>query len=266
MTSLFDPGAYADAKIQILGDPDYLMREAAPGINEVYKQFYQDDGYTINPNGGQVFIEIAFNEGIDYDINAGTMEINDSIFFWDYPESVMSKVKGVSYQVRECESVFKGGKFTQTLQLSINTMPDAVEAAEKAAAERSKLTGTDQIGQTTNGDVRTGNSQSGSSPTPGSNANSGSANTGLGYDEFAGVDEAVRQNAEIDANKSASINQLTPTNNAINSMVASGELEPGGSTQAGSSNWYDAGGRETTNNESLTDTRTGAAVVGEPGA
>ena len=277
MTSLFDPGAYADAKIQILGDPDYLMREAAPGINEVYKQFYQDDGYTINPNGGQVFIEIAFNEGIDYDIGTGAMTINDSIFFWDYPENVMSKVKGVSYQVRECESVFKGGKFTQTLQLSINTMPDAVEAAEKAAAERSKSNVTEQIGQTTNGDVRTGNNQGGSSPTPGSNANSGSANTGLGYDEFAGVDDQVQRNAEADAAllRESLIGTTTtesiPTNNATNTSVATDDsVAKAGTTQAGSNNWYDAGGRETTNNESLTNTRTGgsstAAVVGEPGA
>ena len=270
MTSLFDPGAYADAKIQILGDPDYLMREAAPGINEVYKQFYQDDGYTINPNGGQVFIEIAFNEGIDYDINTGTMTLNDSIFFWDYPENVMSKVKGVSYQVRECESVFKGGKFTQTLQLSINTMPDAVEAAEKAAQERNKP---QQISQGTTGDVRNGNSQGGSTPTPGSNSNNGSANTGLGYDEFAGVDEAVQRNSEADAEllresrRGAGTTASIPTNNATNTTVATDDsVSNAGTTQAGSNNWSGAGGRETTNTESLTDNRTGgAAIVGEPG-
>jgi hypothetical protein len=269
MTSLFDPGAYASARIQILGDPDYLMRETAPGINEVYKQYYQDDGYTINPNGGQVFIEIAFNEGIDYNIGTGTMDINDSIFFWDYPDNVRSKVKGVSYQVRECESIFKGGKFTQTLQLSINTMPDAVDAAEKAAAER---TTTQQNTQGAS-DVRTGNSQGGSTPTPGSNNNNSSANSGLAQDDATGVDQAVQANAEADAEllresrRGTVATASVPTGNANNTSVATDDsVTNSGTTQAGAANSYDSGGRETTNTESANDSRTGSApVLGEPG-
>jgi hypothetical protein len=277
MTSLFDPGSYAQARIQILGDPDYLMREAANGINEVYKQFYQNDGFTINPNGGQVFIEIAFNEGVDYgatvngnnigpnDNGTGVMTINDSIFFWDYPDSVKSgpnAIKGVSYQVRECESVFKGGKFTQTLQLNINEMPDAVDAAAAAATQRASST-TNQIAQ---GDVRTPNSQAGNTPTPGTNSNSSSANTGLAQDDATGVDAAVQRNADADAKlatTSSNVNQLVPTGNAINTAVASGELEPGGSTQAGAANNGEEGGRETSNTNSTTptDTRTGEAIT-----
>jgi hypothetical protein len=278
MTSLFDPGAYAQARIQILGDPDYLMREAANGINEVYKQFYQSDSFTINPNGGQVFIEIAFNEGVDYgatvtgnnigpnDNGTGVMTINDSIFFWDYPDSVKSgpnAIKGVSYQVRECESVFKGGKFTQTLQLNINEMPDAVDAAAAAATERASSNTTNQIAQ---GDVRTPNSQAGNTPTPGTNSNNSSANTGLAQDDVTGVDAAVQRNADADAKiatTTANINQLVPTGNAINTAVASGELEPGGSTQAGIANNGEEGGRESSNTNSTTptDTRTGEAIT-----
>ena len=277
MTSLFDPGSYAQARIQILGDPDYLMREAANGINEVYKQFYQSDNFTINPNGGQVFIEIAFNEGVDYgatingtniipnDNGTGVLTINDSIFFWDYPDSVKSgpnAIKGVSYQVRECESVFKGGKFTQTLQLNINEMPDAVDAAAEAATQRANST-TNQIAQ---GDVRTPNSQAGNTPTPGTNSNNSSANTGLAQDDVTGVDAAVQRNADADAKlatTSSNVNQLVPTGNAINTAVASGELEPGGSTQAGTANNGEAGGRETSNTNSTTptDTRTGEAIT-----
>jgi len=278
MTSLFDPGAYAQARIQILGDPDFLMREAANGINEVYKQFYQNDSFTINPNGGQVFIEIAFNEGVDYgatingnnigpnDNGTGVMTINDSIFFWDYPDSVKSgpnAIKGVSYQVRECESVFKGGKFTQTLQLNINEMPDAVDAAAAAATQRSNSNTTNQVAQ---GDVRTPNSQAGNTPTPGSNSNSASANTGLAQDDVTGVDAAVQRNADTDAKlstTSAPVNQLVPTGDPVNTAVASGELEPGGSTQAGIANNGEEGGRETsnTNNTTPTDIRTGEVIT-----
>ncbi len=266
MTSLFDPGAYAQARIQILGDPDFLMREAANGINEVYKQFYQSDSFTINPNGGQVFIEIAFNEGVDYDNNTGTMKINDSIFFWDYPDSVKSgpnAIKGVSYQVRECESVFKGGKFTQTLQLNINEMPDAVEAAEKAAAERVQPAATNT---TTAGDVRTGNTQGGSTPTPGTNSNNSSANTGLQQDDVTGVDAAVQRNADADAQTSqtgTSTVGSTPTGDANNPTVANDDtVANSGTTTAGAAEQNDdAGGRENTNtnNTTPTDTRTGEA-------
>ena len=275
MTSLFDPGAYAQARIQILGDPDYLMREAANGINEVYKQFYQSDSFTINPNGGQVFIEIAFNEGIDYgatvadnmiqagDNGTGVMTVNDSIFFWDYPASVKSgpnAIKGVSYQVRECESVFKGGKFTQTLQLNINTMPDAVDAAEAAAAARATSNTTNN---TSSSDVRTGTTQAGTSPTPGSNNNNSSSNTGLQQDDATGVDAAVAANAAADAETpqtGTTTSGSIPTGNANNPTVADDDtVGNAGTTTAGSSDIADAGGRETTNtnNTTPTDTRTG---------
>lgn len=247
MTSLFDPGAYAQARMQILGDPDYLMREAAPGINEVYKQFYQDDNYTINPNGGQVFVEVSFNEGIDYDINSGTMDINDSIFFWDYPDNVRNKIKGVSYQVRECESVFKGGRFTQTLQMNINTMPDAVDAAEKAVTDR---TPTNTTNNTNKGDVRTGTTQAGSTPTPGTNTNNSSGGTGLAEDIAPSLTSATQRVIET---TTAAVNNalggtgITLTGNAANPIVASGELEAVGKTIAGIANNVEAAGREISN-------------------
>jgi hypothetical protein len=75
MTSLFDPGAYASAKIKILGDPDFLMQPAASSINSLYNQYYGTDGFTVNPNGGQVFIEINFREPQDYDISTGLISL-----------------------------------------------------------------------------------------------------------------------------------------------------------------------------------------------
>ena len=258
MTSLYDPGAYAQARIQILGDPDYLMRETAPGVNEVYKQFYASDGYTINPNGGQVFIEIAFNEGIDYDITKGTLDLNESIFFWDYPDNIKTKLKGVSYQVRECESVFKGGKFTQTLQLNINTMPDAIEAAEAAAAQKAEdAAETRRLASKGNTDVRTPTNQSGTSSTPGSNVNSSSANTGLVQDDATGVDAAVQRNAEADAEllresrRGTVPTEVVPTGNASNPVVANDDsVANAGSTQAGATNQTGTNDARTDNQDS----------------
>jgi hypothetical protein len=285
MTSLFDPGSYAQARIQILGDPDYLMRETATGVNEVYKQFYQSDSFTINPNGGQVFIEIAFNEGIDYgatisgndiipgDNGTGVMTINDSIFFWDYPDNIRNKIKGVSYQVRECESVFKGGKFTQTLQLNINQMPEAIEAAEKAASDRSANNARAAFAATdprridlAGSDVRTGTSQAGSTPTPGTNTNNSSASTGLAQDNASELTSATQRVVDEGAtavNSALGGTGITNTGNAANPIVASGESELAGSTQAGSANNFEEAGREAINTNTTTpaDTRTGQTDI-----
>lgn len=124
LTSLFDLSAYATAKMQILGDPDYLMQTTTSGtqLDDVYNQFYGVDGFTINPNGGQVFIEVDFKEAKDYDHETGYMKINGSILFWKYPAE--AQVQGVSYQVRQVISTFSKGKFVQTLDLFMNTFDD----------------------------------------------------------------------------------------------------------------------------------------------
>lgn len=240
MTSLYDPGAYAKARIQILGDPDYLMRETAASANEVYKQFYQSDNFTINPNGGQVFIEIEFLEGVDYDAPQGTMKLNESIYFWDYPDNIKTKLKGVSYQVRECESVFKGGKFTQTLELNINTMPDAIEAAEQAAQQRTQSA---TARATTNSDVRSGTTQAGTTPTPGANNNTSSGNSGLVKDNTPGTDASQPANAGDTPTTPTTGTQSTgtvATNNADNPIVAGDDsVENSGTTQAGATNTTD---------------------------
>lgn len=131
LTSLFDPGAFATAKITILGDPDFLMAAAPNTVNTVYQRFYEQDGYTVSPNGGQVFIEINFNEAQDYKNNTGLLDINNSIKFWNYPTSIQNVIDkrggGVSYRVQTVESTFRGGKFEQELSCVLNWFsPDAV--------------------------------------------------------------------------------------------------------------------------------------------
>ena len=138
MTSLYDPGKYATAKIQILGDPDFLMQPSPSSINALYNKFYGTDGYTVNPNGGQVFIEINFKEPVDYQNSTGLLSINESILFWDYPAGVMEEIKkrggGVSYMVLTCTSTFSKGKFEQELISVINTFPDVSDSKSDTAA------------------------------------------------------------------------------------------------------------------------------------
>ena len=135
LTSLYDPGAYATAKVTILGDPDYLMQDSPSSINQVYRQFY-GKGFTINPNGGQVFIEIDFKEAEDYNNIDGLLSINDSIQFWKYPKSVSSQIKGVSYMLTEVVSTFSKGKFTQELDCVINQFSESGNIVDKNAGGR----------------------------------------------------------------------------------------------------------------------------------
>jgi hypothetical protein len=135
LTSLFDPGTFASAKVTIMGDPDFLVQESPSSVNQVYRQFY-GNGFTINPNGGQVFIEIDFKEAEDYNNDNGLLSINESILFWEYPKEVASKVKGISYQVIEVNSTFSKGKFTQELDCRINPMTDLISKTSNNEAGR----------------------------------------------------------------------------------------------------------------------------------
>ena len=177
LTSLYSPKDWAESKLTIMGDPDFLVQDSPSSVKQVYSQFYGPDGVTINPNGGQVFIEIDFKEGVDYDNNTGLLTLNESITFWqdpDYiPKEVKSKIEGISFMVINVESSFSKGKFTQVLNLRINTFPQATKAAEKSASANRQAntpantrtantqansgngTSTDPTGATSNGDLRT---------------------------------------------------------------------------------------------------------------
>jgi hypothetical protein len=123
VTDLYDPGAWADAKIEILGDPDWLANPEYSSGDA--KSFYGNDGYTIQSNSGQIFIEIKFLEAVDYNNSTGVMNINDKLMLWDYPVKVAEQLNGaISYQVKDIKHMFRGGKFTQEINMAINTFPD----------------------------------------------------------------------------------------------------------------------------------------------
>ena len=138
-SNLYDPRSQATAKMTILGDPDFLIQDSLnfePGTKK-FNQFYAPNGYTVNPTGGQIFIEIFFKEAVDYNYNTGTMDINDTITFFQYPEIVKKVVKGVSYQVVKLTSNFKAGKFTQDLECIINQFGrDGSTYAQLSSQER----------------------------------------------------------------------------------------------------------------------------------
>jgi len=162
VTSLYDPTAWSAAKINIMGDPDYLIQDSPGSINEAYKQYY-GPGFSINPNGGQVFIEINFREAVDYNDTTGLMDLNENIIFWKYPKEL--NIKGVSYQLISVKSSFSKGKFTQDLDCRINTT--FANTAESATG-RGKP-GEDNMARA---GATAGNSQTTITPTGGSSSSS----------------------------------------------------------------------------------------------
>ena len=140
ITNLIDPGSWAEAKLSIIGDPDYLMQTSTSSISQVYSKFNGSDGFTINPNGGQVYIEIDFREPKDYNTDTGLMNINQNITFWKYPDDIKDKIKGIAYMVIDVVSRFSKGKFEQDMTTVIASFDSAkpAKASEQAANPMSR--------------------------------------------------------------------------------------------------------------------------------
>lgn len=175
VTSLYDPSAQAEATIGILGDPDFMIQDSSYSEASLYNRFYGTDGFTVNPNGGQVFVEIDFKEAVDYvtqdtsnrtntggvEGKAGTLSLNDSIQFWTNDSSA-STASGLCYQLITVTSNFSLGKFTQVLKgvmVPINNNPIQSSNSERPSVSQSN--GTNVPG-----------------PLPG-NANAGTGDNGL---------------------------------------------------------------------------------------
>ena len=128
-------------------------------VDNAFDRFYNSDSsnpFSIRPTGGQVFIEIDFKEAVDYSANevsdlledgrgisgvGGTLSINDSILFWDYPPNTRDVIKGISYELLSVASSFRNGLFTQTLEAVINDFGTGAKAAEEQREGGSAITG-----------------------------------------------------------------------------------------------------------------------------
>lgn len=142
-TFLYSPGDQLKAKIVILGDPDYLMTSTTKGYEEAITKWFGTD-QSINPNSGQVFIEINFRDAQDYSPANGKKAdglLNPSqdgdILFWKYPDSIKKYVQGTIYMVWQVTSTFERGIFKQELKVCIppfvsDKPTDKSEVAENA--------------------------------------------------------------------------------------------------------------------------------------
>jgi hypothetical protein len=213
------------------------------------------------------------------------LDINSSIYFWNYPAAVANKINGVSYMVTEIEHFFKGGKFTQTLTMNINDFPGILGTPAAALGGRANVTdatsartGVTLSKENANNaraayaasdprridlagsDVRTGISEGGEGPTP-SKGSTTSSSTGYSPDnEFAGVDEAVAANKLADdiSFYYNSTPSTTTTENTKNGIANDDSVQSAGLTQAGVANAQSPdAGRETQDTILLTGARPG---------
>ena len=124
---LYSPGDLLKFKLKILGDPDYLMPSVGlAGTNGLEKWY--GDNFTINPNSGQVFIEIYFEQAEDYNNTNGLLVPNGDIQFMNYPKELKSKIKGMVYMLSKVTSTFSKGKFEQSLS---GLIPEFAQAGNK---------------------------------------------------------------------------------------------------------------------------------------
>ena len=141
MTSLFDPKDFATIKLKVIGDPDFLMQPSPSSINSLYNQFYGTDGYTINPNGGQTFIEFCFKEPVDYENSTGLMNINQSVYIWKYPNQIQREIDqrggGFIIEVLNIVHTFNGGKFEQDITGRLITFDDPYQETDSDRARES---------------------------------------------------------------------------------------------------------------------------------
>ena len=170
---LYSPKDLLNFKLKILGDPDYLMPSVGlAGTNGLQKWY--GDNFSINPNSGQVFIEIYFEQAEDYSNTSGLLVPNGDIQFMNYPKELKSKIKGMVYMLSKVTSTFSKGKFEQSLA---GIIPEFAQAGNTTTtppvAPNSRTTANTPATTNTDSD-------------PNTNANEGPADkssaSGSGYD------------------------------------------------------------------------------------
>jgi len=158
-TNLYSPGDQIKAKLQIMGDPDYLMTSIGTASNaSTPREAAYTNNLAINPVGGQIFIEINFYEGTDYNISTGLLSINKNITFYDtesIPQNAYKDNKSVSglvYMVLSVVSSFSKGRFTQDLDLVLWSDPNIKPKSAVTSEGRETTTNqAEQLGTNTYG-------------------------------------------------------------------------------------------------------------------
>lgn len=156
-TSLYSLKDQAEAKIKIMGDPDYFMTAVGVTQGKINSlgTIYNKSDASINPFSSQILIEIRFNSPDDY-TDKGLLDVRNNIQFYR-PESYAAlraaNITGIVYEVISVESNMSKGVFTQTLNLLI--VPDSyLLGPNSTVADSRQLNNTVDVSPV-NSDVRT---------------------------------------------------------------------------------------------------------------
>lgn len=242
---LYSPGDALHFQLKILGDPDYLMPAVSGSVNTLLQKYYGDD-FTINPNSGQVFIEIDFKQTEDYDNKTGLNKPNDSIIFMNYPDYLKTKIKGMTYQVKKVVSNFNKGQFTQDVS---GFLPDFSLSGNASSSETAGANSTAAAAKPTVANTNTAASanQQQTAPTSANQTSATAARTGLPLDTSSGRQGGATLNGLESYNQSL----VAPPGEASYSPIKSADDD-----QAKVS--YDALGNKTGAGASTADAATGS--------
>lgn len=150
-TFLYSESDQLKAKIVILGDPDFLMPSTNGSIGQILQKWYGPD-FTINPNTGQVFIELIFNQVEDYSNSDGLLTPNGNIdtmnFKYNPQPGIQEMVKGTVFMVVRVKSKFSKGRFSQEFQTILPNFsemrkgtPDAGDVGGREEGKTNPATG-----------------------------------------------------------------------------------------------------------------------------
>lgn len=120
--NIYNPGDLAQTKLQIIGDPAWIMQGSMLGITDAKKIKsipFNDDG-SINFDTGEVLFEIAWQRPEDYDTSTGLADpYGRTSSISNQRRPLQSRI----YRAINVLSEFRGGMFTQTLEGGLFTYP-----------------------------------------------------------------------------------------------------------------------------------------------
>jgi hypothetical protein len=226
---LYSPGDQGQAKIKILGDPDYIMTTTGVKTTTASK-FYGKDS-SINPQGGQVFIQMVFNTASDYG-NDGLLDVSDKLQFYKTDSVKKAGIDGMVYMVVQVDSTFSRGTFSQVLDclmvdesmLVTKDIVSAVDSTRASSTVSSSKTNTTGTSKTTT----VISNQASAVGASGSNAVKTDVSAGVREDsqDAANTAEVQQQFAANESTNSSNTDTAPLTDEQINNMMTSGVDKP----------------------------------------
>ena len=138
---LFSPGDLANAKVKIIGDPDWiqqgsLFKEIKEGENKVeVLTGFAPDG-SISFETGDVLFEMVWQRPEDYNIDTGLADPYSGGYSGN-ANTTREAVQSRTYYAVKVLSEFRGGKFEQTVEGTIYSFPKPKSPNSAKSAEGS---------------------------------------------------------------------------------------------------------------------------------